>query len=342
MTAPRSNIAQIPSNPEWLAHRYDPGHDAFHFVALSRADHDQATFLTDEFIPNHSDPVVLRREEALLAAGPAAPVHFIFHSAYCCSTLLARALNIPGISMSLKEPVILNDIIGWRHRGAIGAQAARILDHSLRMLERPFQRDETVIIKPSNLINPLAPAMLSLRPRAKALLLYAPLDIYLGSIARKGMWGRLWVRDLLTKLVREGMINFGMSTEDYLKLTDIQVAAIGWLAQQAQFAALIEKFGNRIATLNSETLTTRPLDALRALASHFEFKIADAALAEIATGPIFTRHSKTGEGFEPEQRRAEQSEGLSTHAAEIEMVREWARALAANANIQLELPGALF
>lgn len=341
MTAPQPNVAQIPSDAEWLAHRYDPGHDAFHFVRLPRAAHDRATFLTDEFISGHDKPVVIRREEAFYAASLAAPVHFILHSAYCCSTLLARAFDIPGISMGLKEPVVLNDIIGWRHRGAQGAEAARALDHSLRMLERPFQPGEAVVIKPSNLINPLAPALLSLRPNAKALLLYAPLDIYLGSIARKGMWGRLWVRDLLTKLIREGMVNFGMSTEDYLKLTDIQVAAIGWLAQHAQFAALAEKFGDRIVTLNSETLTARPEDAMRALTHHFGLRVADKALADIAAGPIFTRHSKSGANFEAGKRQAEQSEGLNIHAEEIEMVRTWAQALAANAGVKMELPASL-
>lgn len=342
MTAPKPNNAQTSSDAEWLAHRYDPGHDAFHFVHLPRDAHDRASFLTDEFLPGHDKPVVIRREEALSGTGPSAPVHFILHSAYCCSTLLARAFDIPGVSMGLKEPVVLNDIIGWRHRGAQGAEAARALDHSLRMLERPFQPGEAVVIKPSNLINPLAPALLSLRPNAKALLLYAPLDIYLGSIARKGMWGRLWVRDLLTKLIREGMVNFGMGPEDYLKLTDIQVAALGWLAQHAQFAALAGKFGDRIVTLNSETLIARPEDALRALTHHFGLRVADKTLADIAAGPIFTRHSKSGADFEAGQRQTEQTQGLRLHAEEIEMVREWAHALATNAGIELELPSPLF
>jgi hypothetical protein len=46
-----------------------------------------------------------------------------------------------------------------------------------------------VVAKPSNVINSLAPLMLTMRRRRCALLLFAPLKIYLGSIAAKGLWG---------------------------------------------------------------------------------------------------------------------------------------------------------
>lgn len=341
MNALPTDIRHVAARAEWLAHRYDPGHDAFHFVKLSREDHSNATFLTDDHIAGHDKPVVIRRDDALRDAPPSAPVHFIFHSAYCCSTLLARALDIPGVSMGLKEPVILNDIIGWRHRGAEGRQAAMILDHSLNMLGRPFEPDEATIIKPSNLVNPLAAAMLSLRPDARALLLHAPLEAYLASIARKGMWGRLWVRDLMSKLLRERTIDLGFTPEDYLRLTDIQVAAVGWLVQHAHFIALHKQFGSRVATLNSEKLIEAPATALAALCRHFQLTVADDAIAEIAAGPVFRRNSKDGSEFERGQRKAEQESGLKLHREEIEMVAAWADTLAQNAGIAMALPAAL-
>ena len=56
---------------------------------------------------------------------------------------------------------------------------------------------------------------MAMRPDARALFLYAPLEAYLASIARKGMWGRLWVRDLFGKLLREGMLGaLGIAPDD--------------------------------------------------------------------------------------------------------------------------------
>jgi hypothetical protein len=46
-----------------------------------------------------------------------APLHFVFHTAFCCSTLLARALDVPGSSMGLKEPSVLVDFASvWLQR----------------------------------------------------------------------------------------------------------------------------------------------------------------------------------------------------------------------------------
>ena len=38
------------------------------------------------------------------------PPQYIFHSAFAASTLLARALDVPGVAMGLKEPAILNEL----------------------------------------------------------------------------------------------------------------------------------------------------------------------------------------------------------------------------------------
>ena len=342
MSSPDPAIRDIIRDAQWLAHRYDPGHDAVHMRFVPRARHGDIPFLTDEYLGATDAPLVLRLGDAMEQAPPRAPIHFLFHSAYCCSTLLAAAMDIPGIAMGLKEPVLLNDLIGWRHRGAKGPEVARVLDASLHLLARPFGPGEAVVVKPSNLINPLIPAIMSLRPGARALLLHAPLEPYLASIARKGMWGRLWVRDLFQKLVREGMIApLGIAPSDYLGLTDIQVAAVGWLAQQHQFHTLCDQLGARVATLNSETLVARPTESLAALARLFGLQLDDSRVRAIASGPVFARDAKNGAAFTPGQRAEAAQRGVEAHADEIAKVIHWATVMAENAGIALHLPRSL-
>ena len=322
---------------DWLAHRYDPQHDAIHFRSLDRAGHDLVPFLTDEYL-GPAEPLVMARTEIMATGMMQAPLHFLFHSAYCCSTLLARAMNVPGVAMGLKEPVILNDIVGWRQRGADGRRAAMVLDHAMRLMARPFGACEAVIVKPSNVVNQLIPAMLTLRPDSRALLLHAPLDSYLASIARKGMWGRLWVRDLFQNLLREGMIEpLGITPADYLGLTDLQVAAVGWLAQQYQFQALTRQFGPRIATLNSETLVARPAACLSALSRLFSLPLDEAAIAAIVASPVFAQDAKSGAGFAAGQRAQDAQVGMAVHADEIGKVTQWATVIATNAAIPQQL-----
>ena len=108
------NVSTIASNPVWLPHRYDPQHDAIHFRHTPRAAHGGATFLTDEYL-GEAKPTIIARTAALAQAGTPAPLRFILHSAFCCSTLLARAFDAPGLAMGLKEPVILNDPVSYTH-----------------------------------------------------------------------------------------------------------------------------------------------------------------------------------------------------------------------------------
>lgn len=332
-------IHAVASDPCWLADRYDPGHDAVHFRRVERDAHRKATFLTPEYLGEETSPIVVRRADALAAVERSAPVHFIFHSAYCCSTLLARAFDIPGAAMGLKEPLILNDMVGWRHRGGEPRRIGEVLDGALTLLSRPFGEGEAIIIKPSNLCNGLAEAMMALRPAANALLLHAPLPIFLASVARKGMWGRLWVRELMVKQLREGFIDLGLNGDDYLGLTDLQAAAVGWLAQQALFARMAARLGpQRIATLDSERLLAASADAMTGLARHFGIGLDQARLAEVIAGPTFQQHSKHGNAFDHEARVAEQRDGAAVHQEEIEKVSGWASVVASNNDIPMQLP----
>jgi hypothetical protein len=334
--------AAVAGDAAWLANRYDESQDLIHFVRLTRAEHRAVTFITDEYIPAEAPRLVLRRSDVAAAAARPAPLHFVFHSAYCCSTVLARAFDIEGVSMGLKEPLILNDMVGWRRRGGDPRQVGAMLDTALALLARPFAPGEAVVVKPSNVLNALAPAMLGLRPGARALLLHAPLPDFLRSIARKGLWGRRWVRELFIGQLRDGIVDLGLGEQHYLDLTDLQVAAAGWLAQQDVFARLVRQFGpGRVRTLDSAVLMARPREAMEKLSDLFELGLDDRAIERVLAGPAFTSHSKSNAGFSAADRLAEQRDAATTHADEIEKVAIWAEAVAAAAGVPIRLEAPL-
>lgn len=337
-----SKVSRIVGDAEWLCHRYDPQHDAFHFIQTPREVHRRVTFLTDEYLPKGPPPVVVRRKDAVAEIGQPAPLNFIFHSAFCLSTLLARAFDCPGMSMGLKEPVVLNDLVGWRLRGGDPAAIGDVLNDTLAVMSRPFGPDEAVIVKPSNLLNGMASAMMRLRPSAQALFIYAPLDTFLKSVAKKGMWGRVWVRDLYVKQLREGLIDLGFEQDQYLALTDLQVAATCWLAQHALFAKLITAFGpQRLRAIESEQLLAEPQASLQAIATHFRLPMSADMIDGIAGGPAFTSHSKFGGTFDAAARQSEYDGAMQMHGEEIEKVSAWAKAVADNAGVAFALPGSI-
>ena len=336
MTPPSVSPATIVRDPAWLAHRYDPGHDAVHFVAADRTLRREVPFLTDDNLPGAGAPVVLRRSDAV-GVSPPAPVNFIFHSAYCCSTLLANAYDRPGKAFSLKEPVLLNDLVGWRHRGGTPDQIGDVLNTGLSLLARPFAVGERCIVKPSNIVNGLAAAAVAMRPDAGVLLIHAPLEAYLGSIASKGLWGRRWVRDLLLKQLTERFVDLGFEQQDYFLQTDLQVAAVGWLAQHKVFANIAARWPDRVRTIDSETLVARPAEALAALDALFGVADDDAGRARILA-TVFSRNAKFGDAFDPGQRRSSQRAAADTYGDEIAKVAQWAAAVAENAGIAMVPP----
>lgn len=329
-------------SPLWLAHRYEPAADKLHFVEASRGQRSDIAFLTDELLGDAGARGVLTRAEAeALGRTGTAPLHYIFHSAYCCSTLLAKALDVPGVASTLKEPQLLNDLVGWRHQGADPAKVTAMLALTLSLLARPFAAGEAVIVKPSNVINALIPAMIGGRAEARAILLYAPLESYLGSIARKGMWGRLWARELFSRQLVDGLVTpFGFEGRDHIVHTDLQTAAVGWLAQHKMFLETAKRWPDRVRTLNSETLVAEPAAALRACAALFGLALSDAVIDGIIAAE-FSRNAKDGADFAPGQRDADRAAGEAIHADEIAKVAVWAAAVAETAGVPMALPGAL-
>ncbi|WP_298691244.1 hypothetical protein [uncultured Sphingomonas sp.] len=322
----------------WLAHRYDPVLDSFHFVEVPRAAQSGATFLTDEFLPDTPPLHVATRAQVIAAAPHTAPIHYIFHSAFCCSTLLARALDRPGLAIALKEPVVLNDLVGWRRRGGKDGDVAAVLDSALTLLARPFAADEAVVIKPSNIVAGISNAMLAMRPDSRAVLMYTPLRAYLGSIAKKGLWGRLWVRDLFVGLLQDRLIDLGIAAADHIKLTDLQIAAVGWLAQHALFARMLARHGGtRVRSLDSETMLASPEEALRAVFALFGWGGRLDLVSRIIADGAFARHSKDAVPFAAADRRDAQIAAADAHADEIEKVAIWAETVAQRVGIAFTL-----
>lgn len=342
-----ASAAFNPSDAEWLAHRLVEGTDAVRFAHVPRAAHAAMAFLTDDGFIAHSGvmpPQVDVPATQLLARFPAKPrLGLLFHSAFCGSTLLARALGEPGVAMGLSEPVILNDVVGMRRRGAQPAAVARAADLALRLLARPFAPEEGVVVKPSNLLNPFAELLLALAPDARALFLYAPLETFLVSVVRKGLPCRLWVRELLEGYLQAGIVApLGIAPEDAFRQSDLQVAATGWLAQQRLFGTLARKIGPvRLRTVTSEELTGAPARVIAAAAAHYGLAMAPAMVERIAAGPAFTRHSKSGAAFTPDQRRDEYATARAAHADEIDLVLDWASKVALQAGIAMDAPNPL-
>ena len=115
-----ADISQILGDPQWLPHTFDPARGSVSFIQIPRSRLSQNAFLADATSePGHA-PVEISLGDISAFSPPQAPQHFIFHTAFCRSTLLVRALELPGVSAGLSEPGILARLVG---KGDAGMRA---------------------------------------------------------------------------------------------------------------------------------------------------------------------------------------------------------------------------
>jgi hypothetical protein len=336
--------AAILADPNWLPHRVLDEGRTLQLVRLPREERRKLPFLDHRYVPEEAPRAELAFAEVAGAGTPAEAdgCRFIFHSAFCCSTLMSRALDIEGTATTLHEPQALLDLAYLLPKSGWPDDQRLALGIVLDLLERPHEAGEKTVIKPTDFANPLIDAMLALRPQCRILLMSSALPAFLLTIVRRGREYRTWARALATIYRRHPQFDTEL-TADLMLLTDLEVAAFVWLQHQARFARLLSELpAGRVATLRAESFLAEPARAVHSAAAHFGLGLAAEQAEAIASGPVFRSHSKwPHRSFDPAARKREEAVAGFAYGAEIAAAVEWAEAVAAEAGVPLSLDAPL-
>lgn len=244
------------------------------------------------------------RSEQLSA--PDRKCDFIFHTAFCGSTLLARLIDRPSKVLSLKEPYAVLGLAGL-HR-AKRADFNTWLDLGLNLLSRPFVSRERIVIKPSNGANTLAPLLLDHFHTGKILLLYGSLEEFLLAVISGGTTRLEFVDALLKNL---NVVAVGLSP--------LTRAALVWAKQLKAFQELAQQSrGDKVASLYSKTLMKTPHETLQAINNFFGFGLTEEDIQEAVRGPLLTRNAKNlSEPFDVDRVEAERETLRERHGQDL-------------------------
>ena len=102
-------LTELLKNPEWFPIGLSQDYRTIRFGRVPRDDLAHEAFLDQRMSGSVKAVQEHPVREIVAQAGefPAELPVFVFHSAFCCSTLLARAFDAPGRCLSLKEPDVL-------------------------------------------------------------------------------------------------------------------------------------------------------------------------------------------------------------------------------------------
>ncbi|MXO85568.1 hypothetical protein GRI38_05945 [Altererythrobacter aurantiacus] len=332
--------AEIAADPLWLPHKADFATRRMTFVRLRPERFAETAFLADQQPTEASDSASLSFDEVIALDFPTGPLHFIFHTAFCRSTLLVRALNIPGFSIGMSEPGIFASLAG------AGQQAGPLLKPVLDLLSRPHPGRQAVFVKPSNHTNMLIPALMEARPDARAILMSNALPAFLEAVIRKGMMGRRWGRQLYLELQSYATLDLGMDGRETYLMTDLQAAGAAWLLNRRWFELnarnAVGRAGERMVSLDGDRFNEHKADTLIAALKLAGIDLPRERADAVGASPVFGEYSKGGSDFATKEADDRARSSSPVTREEMEQVGQWVGMVAKQSGIAMEVPSDLF
>lgn len=254
----------------------------------------------------------------------------IYHSAFCCSTYLARCLDTAGAAISLKEPYALTQLAFYHadetHEQFDEAKGwDRILTASIDFLSRPSPKGRMPVIKTHNICIVLAPEIARLfAGRARSLFVYSDLRSFLASTL-KAEERRQFARLLLKLLGPRTAARLDIPVFNAERLSDAEAAACCWLMHMAAYEQAARQFGGDVfRSLNCERLLGQAVDTVTSIAAFLGTETNQADVAKALELGNLRTHAKFPErAFSAEMRRTElQTQGFM-YRREIKEAMRW-------------------
>lgn len=251
------------------------------------------------------------------------PLRYIFHTAFCGSTLLSRALSeLPRI-MVLKEPDVLMKVSGGSlHSG--NESVIPYLMTSLKELSQPWTESGAVVIKPTNSVNRLVPEIMANYP-GKTILLYGGLEDFLVSCIKKLPAAEEKIRWMAQHLLHQTDLQKKLGVDTYYKFNFVESCVITWYSQMEYFAKAIERDHlDQIRMLDMKDMLAKPFETVRAASHFFELQKSDAEI-EVSVAREFSRNSKKVEtAYTDAERSQEASRVRAQYSDLLRIALEWA------------------
>lgn len=264
------------------------------------------------------------------------PLSFIFHTGYCCSTLLARCLEHLSDTLVLKEPAPLRRLSeSWFT--APKTHDLRKFNRIVAIMLARRYREEAVVVKTTSHCINMLPELFDLHSHNRAVFLLPSLEESLVC----------YLKDPLRR--REARFYLGYLGElvppdlplgPHLAITDAQIVALLWMIQVRFYYEIAKPLAReRLVVLNSSAFLDDPAQTLRRVVEHFGISATEQDLRQVLESDVFNRYAKGRHlAFNKATRRAHLEWIADIYAREVEFAVNWAKSLPIWPAIDANLP----
>lgn len=282
--------------------RLDPPGGSAQVLHFAREDYLRVAFLDERALGHRpiggwNVPIAALRERVAAAGAARVPAHWLFHLGHCGSTLLSRLLDaVPGV-LGLREPLPLLTLAELQPEAADperrldGEALGADLRLVLRLLRRGFADTRAVLVKPTSVVTALAPRLLAADEDARAVLLGVGLETWLATMLRDpGL--RQAARSQAALRIAAWRACGGDPAVRLSELSDAELLALSWLAEQLRWRSLAQRFGARLLRIDFDAFLAAPLTTLTAIAQHYRLGVTPEAIASALRGGLLDRYAK--------------------------------------------------
>lgn len=307
------------ATPDWFPTSLDQEGNVT-FVQMTRDTFRQSAF-HHEAVVRAGDQTLKIPMSELGALKPSVPSHFILHTSFCGSTLLARYLQDLPRCFVLREPRLLtqlsvlpytNSWLGW-------------FTTSLNLLGRVYPSDAATIIKLHEFCNWMGGPILDRDPRTKMVFLYNPLRTHLLQT----------LKDERRTGIYKHVTGYPMALVPALaaaiagELSEAQCAATTWLLNAHLCGRLLARpDANRVLVMDGQCVISDPQRAVLSVAEHFGVADDDARAVLARLRPS-TSHAKStrGKAYDAALLAADLASAERRCGEEVEAAIAWANQL---------------
>lgn len=179
---------------------------------------------------------------------------WLFHTSFCASTLLARALHDPLDCMVLKEPLILRRLGDARHSGW-PVPFGDLIKKSASLLGRAWKPGGAVMVKPTHAALNIAVDSMACTPGSRAVVLTSSLRDFLVSNIKKTSETQDKIGLLAERALRASAYHARLPAAAFSPPDMLCAAALQWAAQREVVADLLQAAGrDRVRVLDIDEM----------------------------------------------------------------------------------------
>jgi hypothetical protein len=326
---------QLLSSPGIYPLHIDPRTRVVEFCEMSRDSYRRSPFLDHRIVKASERSRPLAFDDIFSVEGHSQPAdtRYIFHSAFCCSTLLSRYLDAIEAALVLREPHSLYEVaILKRFYGTDiipnvpPSEWKKLFQFIACLLSRRYDASKPVIIKPSDGCNNLMADLLDANPENRGLFIYSSIQRFLVSVLKyeeRHEWARIRLRELTIDRQKQGMA----VKYDPRLLNSWQTAALVWVYHMEAYSQICQTpCGKKLFALDSEILLDRPVPTLCAILQHFGDHPNSNLIEQALRKPEFNTHSKnSSQLYDEETREREYKKNNLQMQGEIQSGLGWAQ-----------------